>query len=385
MKCMERYPLPCRLCSREERFARVRARFRFSLQRFADGDKTEEPTAKKRQDAAKKGQVGKSQELSTAFVLLIGFFVIKALWEQIYANIAGYTIYIFGHLNQNVDVENVIQLFIGMGVIFVKTAMPIMLAVMVVGLAVNFFQVGLNVSTDKIQPKFDNLNPINGVGRMFSKRSLVELVKSVLKIVVIGFFIYNYLKDEIFTMPQFIFYDLGTSLAKMSEIIFTLAFQVIGVIFVLAVLDFGYQKWQTTQDLKMTKQEVKDEFKQTEGDPQIKGKIRQKQRQMAMSRMMQEVPKADVIVTNPTHFAVALKYEKGMTAPVVVAKGADFVAQKIKSVGRENDVPLVENRPLARALYASTEVGDSVPRELYQSVAEVLAYVYRLKHRRRRA
>ncbi len=377
--------MPCRLCSREERFARVRARFRFSLQRFADGDKTEEPTAKKRQDAAKKGQVGKSQELSTAFVLLIGFFVIKALWEQIYANIAGYTIYIFGHLNQNVDVENVIQLFIGMGVIFVNTAMPIMLAVMVVGLAVNFFQVGLNVSAEKIQPKFDNLNPINGVGRMFSKRSLVELVKSVLKIVVIGFFIYNYLKDEIFTMPQFIFYDLGTSLAKMSEIIFTLAFQVIGVIFVLAVLDFGYQKWQTTQDLKMTKQEVKDEFKQTEGDPQIKGKIRQKQRQMAMSRMMQEVPKADVIVTNPTHFAVALKYEKGMTAPVVVAKGADFVAQKIKSVGRENDVPLVENRPLARALYASTEVGDSVPRELYQSVAEVLAYVYRLKHRRRRA
>lgn len=377
--------MPCRLCSREERFARGQVRFHFSLQRFADGDKTEEPTAKKRQDAAKKGQVGKSQELSTAFVLLIGFFVIKALWEQIYANIAGYTIYIFGHLNQNVDVENVIQLFIGMGVILVKTAMPIMLAVMVVGLAVNFFQVGLNVSAEKIQPKFDNLNPINGVGRMFSKRSLVELVKSVLKIVVIGFFIYNYLKDEIFTMPQFIFYDLGTSLAKMSEIIFTLAFQVIGVIFVLAVLDFGYQKWQTTQDLKMTKQEVKDEFKQTEGDPQIKGKIRQKQRQMAMSRMMQEVPKADVIVTNPTHFAVALKYEKGMTAPVVVAKGADFVAQKIKSVGRENDVPLVENRPLARALYASTEVGDSVPRELYQSVAEVLAYVYRLKHRRRRA
>ncbi len=377
--------MSCRLCSREERFARGQARFHFSLQRFADGDKTEEPTAKKRQDAAKKGQVGKSQELSTAFVLLIGFFVIKALWEQIYANIAGYTIYIFGHLNQNVDVENVIQLFIGMGVILVKTAMPIMLAVMVVGLAVNFFQVGLNVSAEKIQPKFDNLNPINGVGRMFSKRSLVELVKSVLKIVVIGFFIYNYLKDEIFTMPQFIFYDLGTSLTKMSEIIFTLAFQVIGVIFVLAVLDFGYQKWQTTQDLKMTKQEVKDEFKQTEGDPQIKGKIRQKQRQMAMSRMMQEVPKADVIVTNPTHFAVALKYEKGMTAPVVVAKGADFVAQKIKSVGRENDVPLVENRPLARALYASTEVGDSVPRELYQSVAEVLAYVYRLKHRRRRA
>jgi flagellar biosynthetic protein FlhB len=210
-------------------------------------------------------------------------------------------------------------------------------------------------------------------------------VKSLLKIAVIGFFIYNYLKDEIFTMPQFIFYDLATSLSKISDIIFSLAFQVIGVIFIIAFLDYGYQKWQTTQDLKMTKQEVKDEFKQTEGDPQIKGKIRQKQRQMAMSRMMQEVPKADVIVTNPTHFAVALKYEKGMVAPQVIAKGADFVAQKIKSIGRENDVPLVENRPLARALYASAEVGDFVPRELYQSVAEVLAYVYRLKHRRRRA
>lgn len=360
-------------------------RFRFDLQRFADGDKTEEPTAKKRSDAAKKGQVGKRQELSTAFVLLIGFAVIKVLWQQIYTTIAGYTIYIFGHLNQTVDVENVLTLFIGVVIIIAKTAMPIMLAVMAVGLAINLAQTGLIFSTEKLEPKLDNLNPINGVGRMFSKRSLVELVKSLLKIAIIGFFIYNYLKDEIFTMPQFIFYDLATSLSKISDIIFALAFQVIGVIFIIALLDYGYQKWQTTQDLMMTKQEVKDEFKQTEGDPQIKGKIRQKQRQMAMSRMMQEVPKADVIVTNPTHFAVALKYEKGMLAPQVIAKGADFVAQKIKSIGRENDVPLVENRPLARALYASSEVGDFVPRELYQSVAEVLAYVYRLKHRRRRA
>ena len=318
-------------------------------------------------------------------MLLIGFFVIKVIWEQIYANIAEYTVYIFGHLNQTVDVETVLNLFLGMIIILARTAFPIMMAVMVVGLAVNIFQTGWHFKTEKLEPKLDNLNPINGFGRIFSKRSLVELVKSLLKIAIIGFFIYHYLKDEILTMPQFIFYDLTTSLSKISDIIFGLAFQIIGVIMVLAFADLAYQKWQTTQDLKMTKQEVKDEFKQTEGDPQIKGKIRQKQRQMAMSRMMQEVPKADVIVTNPTHFAVALKYEKGMMAPKVVAKGADFVAQKIKSVGRENDVPLVENRPLARALYASAEVGDFVPRELYQSVAEVLAYVYRLKHRRRRA
>ena len=382
MRCMEKSPSLCRPCSSDE-FLHRRP-FSFDLQRFADGDKTEEPTAKKREDAAKKGQIGKSQEISTAFVLLIGFFVIKVIWEQIYANIAEYTVYIFGHLNQTVDVETVLNLFLGMIIILARTAFPIMMAVMVVGLAVNIFQTGWHFNTEKLEPKLDNLNPINGFGRIFSKRSLVELVKSLLKIAIIGFFIYHYLKDEILTMPQFIFYDLTTSLSKISDIIFGLAFQIIGVIMVLAFADLAYQKWQTTQDLKMTKQEVKDEFKQTEGDPQIKGKIRQKQRQMAMSRMMQEVPKADVIVTNPTHFAVALKYEKGMMAPKVVAKGADFVAQKIKSVGRENDVPLVENRPLARALYASAEVGDFVPRELYQSVAEVLAYVYRLKHRRRR-
>ena len=383
MRCMEKSPSLCRPCSSDE-FLHRRP-FSFDLQRFADGDKTEEPTAKKREDAAKKGQIGKSQEISTAFVLLIGFFVIKVIWEQIYANIAEYTVYIFGHLNQTVDVETVLNLFLGMIIILARTAFPIMMAVMVVGLAVNIFQTGWHFNTETLEPKLDNLNPINGFGRIFSKRSLVELVKSLLKIAIIGFFIYHYLKDEILTMPQFIFYDLTTSLSKISDIIFGLAFQIIGVIMVLAFADLAYQKWQTTQDLKMTKQEVKDEFKQTEGDPQIKGKIRQKQRQMAMSRMMQEVPKADVIVTNPTHFAVALKYEKGMMAPKVVAKGADFVAQKIKSVGRENDVPLVENHPLARALYASAEVGDFVPRELYQSVAEVLAYVYRLKHRRRRA
>lgn len=383
MRCMEKSPSLCKPCSSDELFRR--RPFSYDLQRFADGDKTEEPTAKKREEAAKKGQVGKSQEVSTAFVLLIGFFVIKALWERIYANIAEYTVYIFGHLNQTIDVETVLNLFIGMVFVLGQTAFPIMIAVMIVGLAVNIFQGGWHFNSEKLEPKLDNLNPINGFGRLFSKRSLVELVKSLLKIAIIGFFIYNYLKDEIFTMPQFIFYDLTTSLSKISDIIFGLVFQVIGVIMILAFADLAYQKWQTTQDLKMTKQEVKDEFKQVEGDPQIKGKIRQKQRQMAMSRMMQEVPKADVIVTNPTHFAVALKYEKGMMAPKVVAKGADFVAQKIKSVGRENDVPLVENRPLARALYASAEVGDFVPRELYQSVAEVLAYVYRLKHRRRRA
>ena len=377
MKCMEIYRLRDAPCNKRA--------FVFDLQRFAGGEKTEEPTAKKRADARKKGQVGRSQELNTAFVLLIGFFSLKLLWDSIYLAIASYTTYVFANLNQPVDTENIVRLFIGIMEILAKTALPIMLFIMLIGLAVNFFQVGLNFNTEAIEFKLDKLNPINGFGRIFSKRSLVELAKSFFKILVIGFFLYRFIHAQIIAMPQFMFFDLTTSLALVAEIIFRMAFIVIGVIMIMAVADYGYQNWQTTQDLKMTKQEVKDEMKQTEGDPQIKGKIRQKQRQMAMARMMKEVPKADVIITNPTHYAVALAYEKGMVAPTVLAKGQDLVAQRIKELGREARVPIVENKPLARTLYAAVQVGDAVPQELYQAVAEVLAYVYRLKHARRGA
>ncbi len=383
MKCMAISALSCERCSRQVPEPAEEREWLFDLQLFADGDKTEEPTAKKREDARKKGQVGKSQELNTAFVLLIGFFMLKILWDTIYLNIADYTKYILSHPAQTVDTETVIQLFLGIVELLAKTSFPIMLAIMFIGLGINFFQVGLNFNTEAMEPKLDKLNPINGFGRIFSKRALVEMVKSIFKIIVIGAALYVVLVDHVLSMPQFIFFGLETSLGQIADIIFNMAFKICGLILVLGVLDLAYQKWQTTQDLKMTKQEVKDEFKQSEGDPQIKGKIKQKQRQMAMARMMQEVPKADVIVTNPTHFAVALEYHKGMVAPRVLAKGQDLVAQRIKEIARENGVAIVENKPLARALFASTEVGDSVPQELYQAVAEVLAYVYRLKHRQR--
>lgn len=355
------------------------------LQLFAGDDKTEEPTAKKRADAKKKGQVGRSTDMNAAFVLLIGFALLNALWEFIYKKIAAYAAYIFSHLNQPVDTENVIRIFIGIIELLAQTALPVMIAIMIMGLSINFYQVGLNFNTEAIGFKLDKLNPINGFGRIFSKRSLVELVKSLMKIAIIGFFLYDFLIDHLMEMPQFIYFDLTTSLAQISDIIFKMAFEVVGVIMIVGFMDYGYQKWQTTQDLKMSKQEVKDEMKQSEGDPQIKGKIKQKQRQMAMARMMQEVPKADVIVTNPTHFAVALKYDKSMPAPQVTAKGQDLTARRIKELAKEHNVPIVENKPLARALYAAVEVGGMVPAELYQAVAEVLAYVYRLKNRRRRA
>ncbi len=357
--------------------------FVFDLQRFDDGgDKTEEPTAKKRADARKKGQVARSQELNAAFVLLIGFLTLRVLWEYIYDNIAQYTIYIYSHLAQSVSIEGLMELFIGIMIVLAKTVMPIMLVILIIGLAVNLFQVGFMFSTEQLEFKLDKLNPINGFGRIFSKRSLVELFKSIFKIIVIGYFLYLYLKDQIPLVPQFIFFDLPQSLATAADIIFTMAFQVVGVIMVMAAADYAYQKWQMTQDLKMSKQEVKDEYKQTEGDPQIKGKIRQKQRQMAMQRMMSEVPKADVIVTNPTHLAIALRYSKGMVAPLVVAKGQDIVAERIKQIAREHHIMIVENKPVARALYQAVEVGGVVPAELYQAVAEILAYVYRIKHRR---
>lgn len=367
------FPLLCEPCKPQA--------FAFDLQLFA-GEKTEDPTAKRKADARKKGQVGRSQEISAAFVLLAGFMAMKLLGNSIYQEIANYTVYIFGHLNQDMDAESVMQLFIGIMEVLAKTALPIMLIIMVIGVAINIAQVGIAFTTEPLEFKLDNLNPITGFGRIFSKRSLVELVKSIIKIVIIGFFIYRYLLSEVLQMPQLIYLDLYAGLVRMSKIIMDLALQICGVFLVLAVLDFGYQKWQTLQDLKMSKEDVKEEMKQSEGDPQIKGKIRQKQRQMAMQRMMQEVPKADVIITNPTHFAVALQYTSGMAAPMIVAKGQDLVAQKIKAVAREAGVTIVENRPLARALYASAEIGDVVPQALYKSVAEVLAYVYRLKKKR---
>lgn len=385
MKCMAIFPLPYGHYNRKDSKDRGSGQvdFVFDLQLFA-GEKTEEPTAKRKQDALKKGQVGRSQEISAAFVLLAGFFVLKMLGSTAVEEVMNYTVYIFGNLNFDVNEESIMQLFIGIVILLAKTAMPLMVFIMIIGLAMNVAQVGFNFSTEKLSFNPGRLNPISGFGRIFSKRSLVELVKSLFKIAIIGSLVYVYLSDELFQMPKLIFTDIFSGAAKVLDIVFDLAFKIIGLFMIMAVLDFMYQKWQNNQDLKMSKQEVKEEFKQQEGDPQIKGKIRQKQRQMAMSRMMQEVPKADVIITNPTHFAVALKYESGMTAPVVLAKGQDAVAQKIKGIARDNRVPIVENKPLARALYAAVEVGGSVPQELFKAVAEVLAYVYKLKHRHRR-
>ena len=256
-----------------------------------------------------------------------------------------------------------------------------MLVIMVMSVAASMLQVGFNFTLEPLMPKFDKINPLSGFQRLFSKRSLVELIKSFIKIGVVGYFIYRFIVKETAQLPKLIFQDLIDTLPLASSLIIDLAFQIGAVILILAIIDYFYQWWEHNESLKMSKEEIKQEFKQAEGDPQLKGKIKERQRAMAMQRMMQEVPKASVVITNPTHFAVALRYEKDMTAPVIVAKGQDFLAQRIKTLAQEHGVNIVENKMLARSLYRAVEVGDEVPPELYQAVAEVLAHVYRLKKR----
>jgi len=357
--------------------------FIFDLQRFDSSEKTEEPTQRKQDESRKKGQVAKSAELSSVFVILAAFVSLKTASPYIYEKLTGYMRFIFGSLDVRGDftIQSIHVVIMNAGVVFLEAILPIMVSVLVVSVVVSFMQVGFAFTPDTIMPQFSRINPIAGFGRIFSLRSLVELVKSLVKITVVGYFIYRFIRQETVRIPALMMSELAESFAVLSAIIYDLAFQIAMVILILAILDYGYQWWEHMQNLKMSKQEVKEEMKQTEGNPQIKGKIREKQRAMAMRRMMSEVPKADVIVTNPTHFAVALKYESGMDAPTVIAKGADFIAQRIREIAKENDVVIVENKPLAQALFKHAEVGDFVPPDLYKAVAEVLAYVYRLKRK----
>ena len=259
--------------------------------------------------------------------------------------------------------------------------LPFMAFGFVVTLLVSIVQVGWKVSTKPMKPELSKLNPLNGFKRIFSKDSLFELVKSILKIVIIIYIAYTSIKDN--ANDLFALYDLGLNqaVALVGTLIINTGIKISIVYLVIGLADFIYQKHKFSEDMKMTKQEVKDEYKNTEGDPQIKGRQRRKMQEVSQKRMMQDVPKADVVITNPTHFAVALKYEaKVSSAPVVLAKGEDYLAQKIKEVARENKIEIVENKPLARMLYHNVDVGAEIPPELYQAVAEVLAAVYKAKN-----
>lgn len=353
----------------------------FDLQLFA-GEKTEEGTAKRQGEARDKGQVAKSTEVNSVFIILAAFFTLKVIGSYMYDELAGYMQLIFSNLAlADLTIDSLQEIFFAFGVVFLKTSLPVMCVILIVSLTVNFVQVGFIFTLEPLMPSFDKINPIKGFGRLFSTRAIAELVKSIVKIVVIGYFIYRFMIKQSLQIPALINAELIDSLHLAASLILDLVFQVSAVMMVLAAFDYFYQWWAHKESLKMSKDDIKQEYKQMEGDPLIKGKIKQRQRAMSMQRMMQEVPNADVIVTNPTHFAVALKYDKEMLAPIIVAKGQDLIAQRIKEIAKENSVVIVENKILARALYAAVEINQPVPPELYQAVAEVLAYVYKLKKR----
>lgn len=352
------------------------------LQYFA-GEKTERATPKKRQDAKKKGQVAKSQDINTAAVLLAVFLFLLVGGGYLKKGIFSLFKNSFQkYLLMDATPENLQVIFLEIFKGLAGFLGPIMLVAVIAGVAANFFQVGAMFTPDAIQPKLDKINPLSGFKRIFSMRSLVELIKSLLKIGLIGVITFIVLwkrAPEILALSQ---KSIGTSLATLGSLTVQMGLYASGALLVLAILDYLYQKYDFEKSIRMSKQDIKDEYKNTEGDPLIKSRIKQRQREIAMQRMMQEVPKADVVITNPTHFAVAIRYdETKQDAPFVVAKGVDYIAQKIKLVAKENDVIMVENRPLARALYSQVEIGQVIPEEFFKAVAEILAFVYRVKHK----
>jgi flagellar biosynthesis protein FlhB len=350
------------------------------LQMFA-GEKTERATPKKRQDVRKKGQTAKSQDINTAVVLLAVF-----LFLMIFGNYLGTGILaLFKNSFQEYMLMDVSpgNLRIISLAILKELALylgPILLVALIAGLVSNLAQVGFMFTSEAIMPKLEKINPISGFKRIFSIRAVVELVKSLLKIGFIGIVTFTILwkrMSEILVLSQ---KSIGTALVTLGSLTVQMGLYASGALLFLALLDYLYQKYDFEKSIRMSKQDIKDEYKSTEGDPLIKSRIKQRQREMAMQRMMQEVPKADVVITNPTHYAVAIMYDEAKRdAPFVVAKGVDFTAQKIKAIAKENDVMTVENRPLARALYSQTDIGDSIPEEFFKAVAEILAFVYRAK------
>jgi flagellar biosynthetic protein FlhB len=348
-------------------------------------DRTEQPTSKKRADARKKGQVAQSREVPSALILAtaLGMFYLggAAMYQRLALLVQGSLTRIGSGLIHDPASFSHFLIWTFQQSLFILA--PFMLAMLVAGVAANVAQVGFMLREDLLAPNFAKLNPVSGIKRLVSLKSLVELVKGVLKLVVVGSIAYVMLRDELDRIPALVGADVHEILRYVSGVSFQLIFFVCLGLAVLAMLDVGFQRWQHEKELMMTKQEVRDERKQAEGDPKVKARIRSLQLEMAQRRMMSMVPTADVVITNPTHLAMALKFDADtMAAPQVVAKGADLIAAKIREVALEHGVPLVENKPLARTLFKLTEVGDAIPVELYRAVAEVLAYVYRLRGRR---
>lgn len=363
----------------------------YNLQFFAKdgpgGEKTEPATSKKLEDVRKEGQVAKSKEIITAVSLMSLFIIIKVYvstigtklidaFKEIYELFAIMTDGSGSGLPMNLAAGIIRETF----VIIINIVAPILIIAVVIAVLGNMLQQKWMVTAKPLQPKFSKLSPLNGFKRMFSVKQLVELFKSIAMMIVIGIMVYTTVKKEMNLLLTFYDITLYTALSAIGNIVVDLGIKISAVFLVIGFVDLLYQRHKFKTDNMMTKQEVKDEFKNSEGDPQVKGQIRRKMQEISRRRMMQQLPEADVVITNPTHFAVALKYEPDQgRAPVVIAKGADYLAFQIREKAKEYNIEIVENKPLARIIYHNIDIGMEIPPELYQAVAEILAMVLSAK------
>ncbi|MFH2033615.1 MAG: flagellar biosynthesis protein FlhB [Candidatus Margulisiibacteriota bacterium] len=350
------------------------------------GERTEEPTPHRLREAREKGQVAKSREITTAVLLLLSYFLFRYMgafmWQQLFDMAAGIFAQI-PYVANEFSLSFVAYLLV-MGLrAMAFTLAPIFAVTFVAALVAEAMQTGFVMSADPLAPKLERLSPLSGLKKMFSLQGLVETFKSILKILIVFYIGWIVIRDD---LPYVIVLMDGQpfdALVLGGSMAYTVAMRVGIFYLVVAVLDYLYRRWEYMRGLKMTRQEVKEEYKRLEGDPQVKQRMRDMQRQVAQQRMMAAVPQADVVVTNPTHIAVALKYDQArMKAPLLLAKGERLIAQDIRRIAEEHYVPVVENEPLARSIYRTTKLNREVPRQLYQAVAEVLAYVYKKKKER---
>lgn len=345
-------------------------------------EKTEQPTEKRLEDARKKGQVAQSPELASCFVILfLSVFLYFAVSKGFSTMFGIYTSYI---RDLDVDITPVSLLPVLSIALkqFLVMVVPVFVLLIALGVFSSFVQTGFMWSFEAMAPKLDGLNPVNGIKKMFSKKSLFEVLKSLIKIGVLAYILYSLIMKELPAILALADQDSVSIVSFMARKAYSLAVKVGAVFLFVAGLDYLRQKWQQKKDLMMTLQEVKEEAKERDGNPLIKSRIRSLQREMARRRMIEDVKKADVIVTNPTTFAVAIRYVPSqMTAPMIAAKGAGYIAEKIKEVARSHGVPIVENKPVARGLYYAVRVGDYIPEKFYMIVAELLAHVYKKRNR----
>lgn len=347
------------------------------------GERTEQATDTRRDEFRRRGQVAMTRELGTALIFLISAGLVYILSRYFLTHINEVFDRTYGdQLVQTVRSGELTDTFKFVGLKLVFLLGPVFLISLVIGVASQVVQTGFLQIEDALSPDLNKLNPLNALGRIFSMRGVAELLKSILKMAIVFMSMYFLLKGEVKQIPYLSGYSIEQILSYMGTIIFKLLMGTGIFMLVLALADYFFQRWQIEKDMMMTKQEIKEEMKSREGDPLIKARIRKIQRDVASRRMMQDVPKGDVVITNPTHIAVVLRYSDKLPAPQLIAKGADIMAEKIKEIAKQHNIPILENKPLARTIFKTMKIGQVIPRELFVAVAEVLSYVFRLRRKK---